>query len=74
MRLYPLPARSPELNPAEHVWEELREKWMHNRLFQNQEEVERQLMRGLAELEQDAERVASLAGFAWIRRIPLTIT
>jgi hypothetical protein len=45
---------------------------MHNRLFPSQEEVERQLMRGLALLEQDAERVASLAGFAWIRRIPLT--
>jgi transposase len=74
MRLYPLPARSPELNPAEHVWEEWREKWMHNRLFQSQDEVERQLMRGLAAWEQNAERVASLAGFAWIRRIPLTVS
>jgi putative transposase len=72
MRLYPLPARSPELNPAEHVGEELREKWMHNRLFPRQEEVERQVMRSLAVLEQDAERVVSLAGFDWIRRIPLT--
>jgi transposase len=72
MRLYPLPARSPELNPAEHVWEELREKWMHNRLFPSQEEVERQVMRGLAVLEQDAEQVASLAGFDWILRMPLT--
>jgi transposase len=36
MRLYPLPARSPELNPAEHVWEELREKWMRNGLFPSQ--------------------------------------
>jgi transposase len=70
MRLYPLPARSPELNPTEHVWEELREKWMHNRLFPSQEEVERQVMRGLAVLEQDAERVASLTGFDRIRRIP----
>ena len=74
MRLYSLPARSPELNPAEHVWEELREKWMHNRLFHSQEEVEQQLMCGLAELERDAERVASLAGFAWIHRISLTIS
>jgi hypothetical protein len=45
---------------------------MHNRLFPSQEEVERQVMRGLAVLEQDAERVVSLAGFDWIRRIPLT--
>jgi transposase len=27
-RLEWLPARSPELNPAEHLWEELREKWL----------------------------------------------
>lgn len=33
MRLYRLPPRSPELNPAEHVWEEWREKWLGNRLF-----------------------------------------
>ena len=72
MRLYPLPARSPELNPAEHIWEEMREKWMHNRLFPSQEEVEQQVMRGLAALEQDAAQVASLAGFDWICRMPLT--
>lgn len=72
MRLEPLPARSPELNPAEHLWEELREKWMHNRLFDSQEEVERQLMQGLVVLEQDAKRVASMTGFDWICRIPLS--
>jgi DDE superfamily endonuclease len=72
MRLYPLPARRPELNPAEHIGEEWREKWMHNRLFPSQEEVERQVMLGLAVWEQDAERVASLAGFDGIRRMPLT--
>ena len=38
------------------------------------EEVERQIMHGLAKLEQDAERMASLTGFAWIRRIPLAIS
>jgi hypothetical protein len=30
MRLEFLPPRSPELNPAEHVWEQLREKWLSN--------------------------------------------
>jgi len=74
MRLQPLPARSPELNPAEHLWEELREKWLGNRLFESQQAVERQVARGLAMLEQDAQRVTSLAGFDWICRIPLTVT
>lgn len=27
------PASSPELNPVEHLWDELREKYFFNRLF-----------------------------------------
>ncbi len=71
MRLYPLPARSPELNPTEHVWEELREKWLANRLFDCQDAVDCQVQKGLAALEQDRPRVASLAGFTWIKNISL---
>jgi transposase len=72
MRLYPLPARSPELNPVEHVWDEWREKWLCNRFFDCQEAVDAQVARGLTELEGDPVRVASLAGFAWITTISLT--
>jgi putative transposase len=72
MRLQTLPARSPELNPAEHLWEELREKWLCNRLFGCQEAVDRQVAQGLAALESDSARTQSLAGFAWIRNIALT--
>jgi transposase len=71
MRLEWLPARSPELNPVEHVWEELREKWLGNRLFDEQAAVDRQVAAGLASLEKDPQRVASLAGFQWVQRILL---
>jgi transposase len=50
MRLEWLPARSPELNPVEHLWEELREKWLGNRLFDKQAAVDRQVAAGLASL------------------------
>ncbi|BBJ23996.1 hypothetical protein W01_19230 [Candidatus Nitrotoga sp. AM1P] len=33
MKLLPLPPYAPELNPVEHVWDELREKHFHNRVF-----------------------------------------
>ena len=33
IRLIEQPAYSPEVNPVEHVWEELREKYLHNRVF-----------------------------------------
>lgn len=74
MRLYPLPARSPELNPVEHVWDEWREKWLCNRFFDCQEAVDAQVARDLVALERDPDpaRVASLAGFGWITAILLT--
>ena len=71
MRLEPLPPWSPQLNPAEHLWEEVREKWLANHLLSNLEAVERQLVRGLISLEQNRTQVASLTNFRWIRKIPL---
>jgi transposase len=31
--LVPLPAKAPELNPVENVWQFLRENWLSNRVF-----------------------------------------
>ncbi|MBV9034696.1 MAG: transposase [Acidobacteriaceae bacterium] len=72
MRLTSWPARSPELNPAEHRWEEIREKGLGNQLFLHQQAVEHPIEKGLAALGEDPQRVASLAGFHWIQKIPLT--
>lgn len=47
-RLEWLPARRPELHPVEPVWEELREKWLGNRLFEEQAAVDRPVAAGLA--------------------------
>src|SRR5471030_2409779 len=33
LRLLTLPPYSPELNPVEHLWDDLREKSFHNRVF-----------------------------------------
>jgi transposase len=71
MRLLPLPPWSPQLNPAEHIWDELREKWFANRWFETMDQLDRQLVTGLTILEADARRIASLTGFDWITCIPL---
>jgi hypothetical protein len=71
MRLIPLPSWSPQLNPAEHVWDEVREKWFTNQTFVSMAALEAQLVTALATLEADPARVASLAGFDWIKSIPL---
>ena len=70
-QLIPLPPWSPQLNPVEHVWDEVREKWFANRVFDSLSAVEEQLITALKTLEEDAPRVASLTGFDWVRSIPL---
>lgn len=61
-----LPPYSPELNPVEHLWDELREKHFHNRFFDTLEDVEEHLASALAGLEHDAPRVHSITAWPWI--------
>jgi len=74
MRLLPLPPYSPELNPVEHLWEEIREKWFPNLVFDSLTGVEDRLVEALAALENSPQRVARIAGFDWIVSIPLKAT
>ena len=61
-----LPPYSPELNPAEHIWEEIREKWFNNKVFKDLNAVEDTLVDALVVLENDKERVFSITSFDWI--------
>jgi transposase len=65
IRLAYLLAYSPELNPTEHIWDELREKYFHNVAFDGLSAVEDKLEIGLRELEMDMRRVQSMTGFEW---------
>jgi putative transposase len=71
MRLILLPPWSPQLNPVEHLWDEVREKWFANRVFASMQALEDQLVAALTTLEGDPQEVASLTGFDWIRSISL---
>lgn len=66
IRLLPLPPYSPELNPQEHVWDEVREKEFPNRVFSSLDAVTRQLEQGLPRLAGDPERLRSLTAWPWI--------
>jgi hypothetical protein len=61
-----LPPYSPELNPQEHVWDDLREKCFHNRAFDSMDALEMRLEEGLKSLESNPERVRSITGWDWI--------
>ncbi len=71
MALIFLPPYSPELNPVEHVWDNIREDGFRNEVFNSIEAVEDQLSRCLAALEKDPASVASMTGFPWIVGINL---
>ena len=47
MRLLSLPPYAPELNPVEHLWDELREKCFHNKVFNSIDALEDDLAMGL---------------------------
>lgn len=66
IRLLRLPGYSPELNPQEHVWDELREKEFPNRVFADLASVTQQLERGLPKLAADHQSLQSLTAWPWI--------
>jgi len=74
MRLMFLPPYSPELNPAEHLWEAMREDCFANHVFADLDAVERALTTGIVALEADPVRTQSMTGFKWITSISLNAT
>lgn len=66
MALVRLPPYSPELNPAERLWDELREKDFANRVFDSLGAAIAQAARGLKRLENSPETLQSLTGWDWI--------
>lgn len=71
MRLVLLPPYSPEINPAEHIWDALRENCIGNTVFATLDAADKALSKGLRSLESDPERMQSLTGFEWITSISL---
>lgn len=69
-----LPAYSPQCNPVENIWDEIREKWFPNLVFNSMAAVEDRLCQALVALENDRGRTQGIAGFDWIVSIPLIAT
>lgn len=66
MRFLQLPPYAPELNPVEHLWDDLREKSFHNRVFDSIDALENHLSSSLRQMELDNERVKSIVAWPWI--------
>jgi len=61
-----LPPYSPQCNPQELVWREVRRRPFGNHDYRSLHTVESALTRRLRELESSPQRIKSLTGFDWI--------
>jgi hypothetical protein len=67
IRLLIQPPRSPELNPTEHIWEEIREKHFNNLCFESLDQVSDTLCLGLKELMASPKKIKSMTNFPHLR-------
>jgi transposase len=68
IRLILQPPYSPDLNPVEHMWEDLREKQFPNVACSSLEQVIDRLCEGLTQLEAEPKRLRSMTYFPHFRR------
>lgn len=68
IKLLTLPPYSPQLNPVENLWGEVREKWFSNSVFRDMKGVTNQLIQALNDFESDQSRIAKLSQFSWIKK------
>lgn len=61
------PPYSPEVNPTEHLWEEIREKYLHNRVFNSLEDTMNRVCKGLNDLASKPEYVKSMTCFPYLK-------
>ncbi len=61
-----LPRYSAELNPQEHIWDELREKCFHNKTFDTLDALEDHLVDSLRDMETQHDTVRSIVAWDWI--------
>ncbi len=65
IRIIHQPPYSPEVNPVEHLWEHIREKYFRNGFWLTMDELENDLINALIEVSKSKETIQKLVGFHW---------
>jgi transposase len=63
IRLITQPPYSPEVNPVEQIWDDIREKYFHNRVFPSLDVLTDILCHALNVLVDDPQHVKSMTNF-----------
>ena len=65
-----LPPYSPELNPVELLWREIRKKYFHNKIFNSLDDVENNLANALADYHKTPNAIKQLSkGYSYFNKI-----
>ena len=64
--LLSLPPYSPQLNPQENIWDDMREKFFYNVAFNSIDAVEDRLVEACNHYENNSSIVKSISGWNWI--------
>jgi hypothetical protein len=64
--IHHLPPLSPQLNPAENMWDEIKEKFFHNKLFCSMDEVINRMVDAIVNYEASPQIIKSITGWDWI--------
>lgn len=67
LTLLHLPPYAPELNPAELLWRELRQRYLSNRVYADLQELDQALEHAWRRLSDDPQRLQQLTNFDWIQ-------
>jgi transposase len=68
LMLLPLPAKCPELNPVENVWQFLRDNWLSNRIFFNHDDIVDHRCDAWNKLRRQPRRITSIGLRKWAYR------
>ena len=63
-------AHNPELNPVEHVWDEVREKYFNNKALKTLDAVENTLCKGFQYLMHNPGKLKSLTNYSFMNITP----
>jgi len=66
--LLPLPPRAPELNPAENVWQFMRDNWLSNRVFASYDDIVDHCCHAWNKLVEQPWKIMSIGLRQWAHR------
>ena len=65
--LMPLPPRAPELNPAENIWQFIRQNWLSNRVFNSYNDIVDNCCYAWTQLISQPWMIMSIGSHDWVQ-------